>query len=223
MPSIPFCKLPLAFTRVAAEKLIFRPQIMVVIATNKYINSHFLLGLLVLLSFVLTLVLFLQVFKMSEHARKVPPQDPISKMVRRRCKEVTDFIERDETTEDEDCSDDSDNSDLQSILDKMEAKEVQSNKTFPEDKLREIERRNAILMNKLIKSSQRPNQYGCTTIPTKLTSAAINRRRQQEKINRDNLVTFLPFLCDRRVFQQFFFLDSFKKNTNSKTVWLEPP
>lgn len=133
---------------------------------------------------------------MSEHARNVAHHDSVSKIVKRRCKEVTDFIEQDTEIE-EDCSHSEEyettseedvDSDMQSVLDQLEVREVKPNKTFSGDKLREIERRNAILMNKLIKNSQRRNQYGCASISSKETSAAINRRRQQEKINRDNLV-----------------------------------
>lgn len=134
---------------------------------------------------------------MSEHARNVAaPHDSVSKIVKRRCKEVTDFIEQDNDIDEdgshsEECdttSEEDVDSDMQSVLDQLEVREAKPNKTFSGDKLREIERRNAMLMNKLIKNSQRRNQYGCATYPSKETSAAINRRRQQEKINRDNLV-----------------------------------
>lgn len=151
--------------------------------------------------------------KIPAEARQIVPRDPVSKTVRRRCKEVADFIERGEVTkidesnrdvdknsavedgesENETYSDDEGGedaeSDVDSILEKLGGTQANKpNKTFSENKLREIERRNVILMDKLIKNSQRPNQYGSTPLPSKTTSAAINRKRQQEKINRDNLV-----------------------------------
>lgn len=154
---------------------------------------------------------------MSERAHSVPSQDRLSKAVHRRCQEVTNFIgngvetknleknsshsqqDQDELFEavssssgeeedDDDDEEEQDFFDLQNVLSRMEEKDMKTNKTFSDDKLREIERRNAILMDKLIKNSQRPNQYGTTPVPSKVASAAINRRRQQEKINRDNLV-----------------------------------
>lgn len=144
---------------------------------------------------------------MSEHPRGVPSQDRLSKIIHRRCKQVADFIESDEVTNLEKSSyqsdktsnrqddsetvsdeDDSESEDLQRALAGMEEQRVTTNKTFSEEKLREIERRNAMLMDKLIRNSQRSNQYRSVPIPTKVASAAINRRRQQEKINRDNLV-----------------------------------
>lgn len=144
---------------------------------------------------------------MSEHPRSVPSQDRLSKIIHRRCKQVTDFIESGEVTSIEKSSyhsdktsnreddsetvsdeDDAECEDLQRALAGMEEKSVATNKTFSEEKLREIERRNAMLMDKLIRNSQRSNQYRTVPVPTKVASAAINRRRQQEKINRDNLV-----------------------------------
>lgn len=149
---------------------------------------------------------------MSEGASSVSSHDRLSKIIHRRCKQVADFIKGDEitnptnpeksscqsdetsnreddseTASDED-DEDSECDDLQGVLAEMEGKSVTSNKTFSEEKLREIERRNAMLMDKLIRNSQRPNQYKSVSIPTKVASAAINRRREQEKINRDNLV-----------------------------------
>lgn len=124
------------------------------------------------------------------------PQDKLSKTVQHKCKRVIDFIATDGivvTKYDADSEKNSntayeEDEDLQNILAEMEGTDVNLNKTFPEHKLREIERRNAILMTKLIKNNHRPNQYGCVNVPSKVASATINRRRQQEKINRDNLV-----------------------------------
>lgn len=159
---------------------------------------------------------------MSERSHRVSPQDKLSKIVHRRCKQVADFIEGDEVTTDnkkrsdetsnreDDVSvtisdneeeEDADFNNFQHILTRMEVQDTSVNKTFSEEKLRDIERRNAILMEKLIKNSQRPNQYKCVPIPNKVASAAINRRRQQEKINRDNLVMHNVVFIS---FQQFY-------------------
>ncbi|XP_060530819.1 cilia- and flagella-associated protein 97-like [Cylas formicarius] len=64
------------------------------------------------------------------------------------------------------------------------------NKTFSSDKIREIERKNAILVNKILHHSRRPNQYifaEKTHVP-KVPSAQINRQREQEKISRENQI-----------------------------------
>ncbi|CAH1100909.1 unnamed protein product [Psylliodes chrysocephalus] len=65
------------------------------------------------------------------------------------------------------------------------------NVTFKNSELRDIERVNTILMKKIMSHSQRTNQYN---VPPKqygfkkLSSLAINRKRQEEKINRENLI-----------------------------------
>lgn len=69
------------------------------------------------------------------------------------------------------------------------------NKTFTEDRLREIDRKNSILMKKIISNNRRPSQYNLSSTENKhTTSAAINRKRQQRKIDHENLVSvfFLP-------------------------------
>lgn len=65
---------------------------------------------------------------------------------------------------------------------------IQQNKTFPEEKLRDIERKNAILMDKILANNKRRNQY---KFPIKyngpaISSAAINRKKNQIKINYEN-------------------------------------
>lgn len=67
---------------------------------------------------------------------------------------------------------------------------ITQNKTFSSEKLREIERRNAILVDKILYHSRRPNQHRLhDSYPIKtVTSAEINRKRHQEKINRENQV-----------------------------------
>lgn len=66
---------------------------------------------------------------------------------------------------------------------------VQQNKTFSSEKVREIERRNSMLVNKILYHNRRPNQYkpSVASFP-KVTSAEINRRRFNEKIAKDNQV-----------------------------------
>ncbi|XP_076273821.1 cilia- and flagella-associated protein 97-like [Rhynchophorus ferrugineus] len=65
---------------------------------------------------------------------------------------------------------------------------VTQNKTFSSEKLRDIERKNAILVDKILYHSRRPNQHRPhPSYPTKtVTSSEINRKRHQEKINREN-------------------------------------
>ncbi|XP_066246262.1 cilia- and flagella-associated protein 97-like [Euwallacea similis] len=61
------------------------------------------------------------------------------------------------------------------------------NKTFSADKIREIERGNAMLVNKILYHHRRPNQYKMSAAClSKVTSSEINRRRHQEKIIREN-------------------------------------
>ncbi|VEN39390.1 unnamed protein product [Callosobruchus maculatus] len=65
------------------------------------------------------------------------------------------------------------------------------NKTFSSGALWEIERNNKILMQKIVSNSKRKNQY--VTAPKRapvniVSSAAINRRKFNEKIARDNQI-----------------------------------
>lgn len=63
------------------------------------------------------------------------------------------------------------------------------NKTFPDYKLREIERNNTLLMNKILSNSTRKNMYPDVKLaPIKVTSNSINRRRKQQEIDHHNLV-----------------------------------
>lgn len=67
---------------------------------------------------------------------------------------------------------------------------VRQNKTFSAEKIREIERGNARLVDKILYHNRRPNQYkSATNILPKVTSSEINRRRHQEKISRENEVS----------------------------------
>ncbi|XP_030749897.1 uncharacterized protein LOC115877738 [Sitophilus oryzae] len=65
---------------------------------------------------------------------------------------------------------------------------VLPNKSFSSEKVRDIERRNAILVEKILYHNRRPNQYKtyASQPVKKATSSEINRRRHQEKISREN-------------------------------------
>lgn len=70
-------------------------------------------------------------------------------------------------------------------------RQIQANKTFSSQQLRDIERTNGILMNKILSNNRRVNQYKIAPKTTKLntvSSAAVNRKRNQEKIARDNQI-----------------------------------
>lgn len=66
------------------------------------------------------------------------------------------------------------------------------NKTFSTDKLREIEQKNMILMQKILSNNKRANQYNNSSDrvnqSNKVASATINRRRFQEKVFNDNQI-----------------------------------
>ncbi|GJQ77279.1 hypothetical protein Trydic_g20703 [Trypoxylus dichotomus] len=79
------------------------------------------------------------------------------------------------------------------------------NKTFSENVIREIERTNNILMNKILSNSVRQSQYPAVNIPViRNTSNSINRRRRQQEIDRNNLLllkriqSVKPFGLSRR-------------------------
>lgn len=109
-------------------------------------------------------------------------------------KTLTELLSATESSDSSACEDfveDDFESDIQLLLDKLEEKPKPNNKTFSEEQLREIERRNSILMDKILKNNRRPNQYG-SSIPNvnKVTSAEINRRRRQTQIDRENTASF---------------------------------
>lgn len=66
------------------------------------------------------------------------------------------------------------------------------NKTFTPDQIRNIERTNVILMNKILSYNHRPSQHRPPkTMPNyhyKTTSAAINRKKDQDRIDWENQV-----------------------------------
>lgn len=81
---------------------------------------------------------------------------------------------------------------MQSIIDLLQSGKdstVKKNKTFSNEKLRDIDRTNNILMRKIVSNNRRRSQYAPTvskTLPQ--NSAAINRRRQQRVIDQENMV-----------------------------------
>lgn len=89
-----------------------------------------------------------------------------------------------------------DDKQMQKIIDILQREEIvkekngRKNKTFSSEKLRDIDRTNTILMKKIISNSRRPSQYTVMESNRQLqNSAAINRRRQQKKIDQDNMVS----------------------------------
>lgn len=92
---------------------------------------------------------------------------------------------------DEDVTDaDSDMKLILEALQKDEKAKRSANKTFSEDKLRDIERRNSLLMGKILAHSRRPSQYSAIAQNNqKVSSATINRKNAQKRIDHDNLVS----------------------------------
>ncbi|XP_017786214.1 PREDICTED: cilia- and flagella-associated protein 97-like [Nicrophorus vespilloides] len=54
--------------------------------------------------------------------------------------------------------------------------------------LREIERKNNILMQKILRHSKRPSQYKLAPQHSKVSNSLVNRKKQQQKIEKDNLI-----------------------------------
>lgn len=77
---------------------------------------------------------------------------------------------------------------------KGSSSEIKINKTFSTFQLREIDNDNNVLMKKVLAHSVRPNQHQTRTFTPKLTSAEVNRRKFQKKINRENLVRIFLYL-----------------------------
>lgn len=89
---------------------------------------------------------------------------------------------------------------------------LQQNKTFSSEKIREIERRNAMLVDKILYHNRRPNQYKSTAVYVpKITSSEINRRRHQEKIIRENEVSCRSWV-KLNLWHLFFFRYCSKKS-----------
>lgn len=88
-------------------------------------------------------------------------------------------------------SDDDSDADMGLLSEALEKTSMKrQNKTFSDHKIREIEHGNSVLMKKLVSNCNRRSQYTPTPpINTKLASSAINRKKKQTQIDRDNLVS----------------------------------
>ncbi|XP_044753600.1 uncharacterized protein LOC123313008 [Coccinella septempunctata] len=62
------------------------------------------------------------------------------------------------------------------------------NKTFSDNRLRDIERDNSILMSKILSKSKRPKQYKIYQQPQIKSSFDINRKKAQTKIEYENKI-----------------------------------
>ncbi|KAK4886801.1 hypothetical protein RN001_003072 [Aquatica leii] len=62
------------------------------------------------------------------------------------------------------------------------------NKTFTSDKIRDIERKNSILMKKILAHSQRSNRFAAAPPTQKISSSALNRKKKDREISQDNLI-----------------------------------
>lgn len=89
-------------------------------------------------------------------------------------------------------------SDLDSVLEALGRCSTSSSsrkpKTFSGDKMREIERNNGILLKRIIANNHRPNQFNADVKPVKVSHASVNRKKRQDQINHDNLVSTSPLL-----------------------------
>lgn len=69
---------------------------------------------------------------------------------------------------------------------------IHKNMTFTKDELRKIERENQILLRKIEDNFRQKPKYLPTAVTyRRLSSSAINRQRQQKRIEHDNLVRFI--------------------------------
>lgn len=62
------------------------------------------------------------------------------------------------------------------------------NKTFANNKIRELEHTNSLLMKKILSYNQKCNDFKEPPKIHLLTSSALNRKKQQKQIDHDNLV-----------------------------------
>ncbi|XP_050511889.1 cilia- and flagella-associated protein 97-like [Diabrotica virgifera virgifera] len=77
------------------------------------------------------------------------------------------------------------------------------NRTFPDSEIREIERQNDILMKKILSNNRRPNQYKPRSTDFRLpSSAAVNRKRQEAKIARENQILLRKIQTVKSSFQK---------------------
>lgn len=76
------------------------------------------------------------------------------------------------------------------------------NKSFTEKKIREIERSNTLLMNKILLNNVRKTRYPLvdTSPVIKSTSNTVNRKRRQQEIDRNNLVKLINIIIPYIIF-----------------------
>ncbi|XP_044256005.1 uncharacterized protein LOC123005963 [Tribolium madens] len=93
-----------------------------------------------------------------------------------------------EDTHEDDSYEEMSQSTLQRLRDSHKAGTF-PNKTFTSSQIREIERQNTILMNKILKYSRQTSKPK-VTLPNRYhpTSAAINRKKNQKKIDWENQI-----------------------------------
>ncbi|KAF5302354.1 hypothetical protein FQA39_LY10393 [Lamprigera yunnana] len=73
------------------------------------------------------------------------------------------------------------------------------NKTFSNEKVRDIERRNAILLKKIAAHSQRSNRFTPAPVNEKLSNSAVNRKKRDWEIGQNSVT----------------------QNPNNQTFWTE--
>ncbi|EFA02430.2 UPF0501 protein KIAA1430-like Protein [Tribolium castaneum] len=106
--------------------------------------------------------------------------------------DVSDKAYENETFEEDSREDDSyeemSQSTLEQLRDSHKARTF-PNKTFTSSQIREIERQNTILMNKILTYNRKPSKPK-VTLPNRYhpTSAAINRKKNQKKIDWENQI-----------------------------------
>ncbi|KAJ8676643.1 hypothetical protein QAD02_012430 [Eretmocerus hayati] len=69
-------------------------------------------------------------------------------------------------------------------------KSNRKNMSFTNDQIMKIERDNEILLRKIM-AQQKPRKVKIESVNSKASNSAINRRRLQQKIEEDNLVSFI--------------------------------
>ncbi|XP_022901433.1 uncharacterized protein [Onthophagus taurus] len=77
-------------------------------------------------------------------------------------------------------------SDLSGILDSLE--KTGSNKSFSSYQVREIERNNCMLMNRIVSQNNRKSQFPITDNKPMASSSFINRKKKQREIDHNNLI-----------------------------------
>lgn len=102
-------------------------------------------------------------------------------------------VERNNDDYNDDLEHEQQGSDLDSVLEALGRCSTSSSsgkpKTFSSDKMREIERNNGILLKRIIANNHRSNKFNVNVKPVKVSHASVNRKKRQDQINHDNLVS----------------------------------